>query len=564
MYLRVIKILLFAIYCSFTLGAENVNYPSQKIETFVSEQGFFQNSVNDITTDKYGFLWVATPNGLVRYDGYAFEYVYHNAFDSTSIPDNYISQLLKDDNGNLWINTRHGLCFYESSKEVFTPCQCDLFNIKIMKADAKNRVWIVKGRALHIFESVNDENYPIHKIGCINLGDELKKQFIIDIEFLSESELLIATSSNVFLLNIDESNLLEADISSLRFKNEGARIIKIIKKKNLIWVGTNDGLFQTLYQGKHLKTLDRFFVSEEGKVPLRVTKMFVDAEDKLWIGTRGHGILVYNNAGFSAFKHDPKQKDGLTSNRINSFYEDDFGIMWVGTAQGGINKIDRTKKNFYNYSHNPYDDESLASNLVTDIIEGADGRIWMSSFDNSVCRTSDSFEALDVNDIKFESIDKLHDALHNKCVVCIYQDTKLNWWIVTENGLYLYNERTDKLKKLQLVFNGVDLDVSSSRVVTQNVHGQIIIGGRQLYQLDNPWSAIAQNKPIVVSESFFNIGENNHVFVYTKDSFGNHWLGTRLGLYQLDYSDGQWEEKNFFSIKENNQKLKLSHRYIFS
>ena len=48
----------------------------QKIEKFVNEQGFYQNTVNAITSDEDGNIWIATPNGLVCYDGYTFDYYY--------------------------------------------------------------------------------------------------------------------------------------------------------------------------------------------------------------------------------------------------------------------------------------------------------------------------------------------------------------------------------------------------------------------------------------------------------------------------------------------------------
>ena len=46
---------------------------SQNFERFSNKQGFNQNTINAIEQDKYGFLWYATPNGLIRYDGYDFE-----------------------------------------------------------------------------------------------------------------------------------------------------------------------------------------------------------------------------------------------------------------------------------------------------------------------------------------------------------------------------------------------------------------------------------------------------------------------------------------------------------
>ncbi|WP_410488911.1 two-component regulator propeller domain-containing protein [Algibacter sp. L3A6] len=39
----------------------------------------------------------------------------------------------------------------------------------------------------------------------------------------------------------------------------------------------------------------------------------------------------------------------MTSNRVNCFFEDNFGVLWIGTAHGGLNKFDKNLKDFQNY-----------------------------------------------------------------------------------------------------------------------------------------------------------------------------------------------------------------------
>ncbi len=95
----------------------NIKTGTQRIEKFVNEQGFFQNTITDITSDNFGYLWVATPNGLIRYDGYSFEYFYHDNENQESIPNNYITHLLKDSNGKLWKPTKQELYLYLADKE---------------------------------------------------------------------------------------------------------------------------------------------------------------------------------------------------------------------------------------------------------------------------------------------------------------------------------------------------------------------------------------------------------------------------------------------------------------
>jgi len=150
--------------------ASNIRTGTQRIEKFVSEQGFFQNTVNDITSDNYGYLWIATPNGLIKHDGYSFEYYYHDFENPQSIPNNYIKHLLTDSDGKLWISTRQGLCLYFADKEQFVPLKSTILNEEFIKEDTQKRIWIGKGSRLHIFKSTNNRNEPISKAGEINLA----------------------------------------------------------------------------------------------------------------------------------------------------------------------------------------------------------------------------------------------------------------------------------------------------------------------------------------------------------------------------------------------------------
>ena len=66
-------------------------------------------SVEDMLQDRQGFIWVATQDGLNRYDGYQFK-VYRNRFDDPySLSDNRVLDIHEDANGELWVATAAGL-----------------------------------------------------------------------------------------------------------------------------------------------------------------------------------------------------------------------------------------------------------------------------------------------------------------------------------------------------------------------------------------------------------------------------------------------------------------------
>ncbi|MEZ4764424.1 MAG: two-component regulator propeller domain-containing protein [Calditrichia bacterium] len=63
----------------------------------------FQNTVNCILQDSYGFIWLGTDDGLNRYDGYEFRKYYHNPADTTSISDNNIRCMIEMPGNKIWV-----------------------------------------------------------------------------------------------------------------------------------------------------------------------------------------------------------------------------------------------------------------------------------------------------------------------------------------------------------------------------------------------------------------------------------------------------------------------------
>lgn len=90
------------------------NLPIKKIpqEIFFShitrDNGLPSNFIYNALQDKQGYVWIATDNGLVRYDGHDVKVFRHIRGDNTSIADNTILSLMLDKNALLWIGTQDG------------------------------------------------------------------------------------------------------------------------------------------------------------------------------------------------------------------------------------------------------------------------------------------------------------------------------------------------------------------------------------------------------------------------------------------------------------------------
>ena len=562
-----LSLFLLLILCFNSAKGQEIIPGNKRIEKIANKQGFFQNTVEAIVSDPNGYLWFATPNGLVRYDGYSFEYFYHDSENQESIPNNYVTHLLKDSNDKLWIGTKQGLCLYNADKELFKTLNNNYQNVTLIKEGPQKRVWVGKGSTLSVFKSDSSQLEAIKQVGEIDLRNELEESIITDIEFLSETEIIILTNSKILKGTFNASDLSSFDVVSFQYDFNTTSLRKILKVGNSLWIATNKGLYQTFRDNNRLITIKSYFNLNQNllNTQYEILSLFLDKENDLWIGTTYNGLLKYDNETnvFISFRYNPKNINGLTSNRINCFYEDEFGVVWIGTAQGGINKLDKNQKPFQNYSNNPYDTQSLSGNLITDITEDNKGRIWISFFGNTICRSIEKVDLFEGNIIRFERLDEQFGHLSKQIVVRIFQDKKGYWWIGTHEGVYLYDSVKKILKRIKIKDGENLITTSLSRVITQTDKQHILIGGEQVCVLKNPWDTIFADKPVQTSQ-LINIGDDNSVNDFVQDNFNNFWFATLNGVFQFVMQQEKLVLQNHLTTLSENNNLKLCHDNIFT
>jgi signal transduction histidine kinase/DNA-binding response OmpR family regulator/ligand-binding sensor domain-containing protein len=119
--MRTIFIKTICIYCVFAWSAMTGYAQTPALYESVSiAQGLSQGMIFDILQDKEGFLWVATKNGLNRYDGYHFKVFTNDPYNPASLSGNTIVELLEDSKGYIWVGTDNsGVNIYDKKKGIF-------------------------------------------------------------------------------------------------------------------------------------------------------------------------------------------------------------------------------------------------------------------------------------------------------------------------------------------------------------------------------------------------------------------------------------------------------------
>ncbi|WP_159020062.1 two-component regulator propeller domain-containing protein [Algibacter sp. L3A6] len=283
MKIRIIQLLILLFASVSYAQQKQIKLSNQRIEAFNSEQGFYQNTIHSIISDNNGYLWVATPNGLVRYDGYSFDYYYHNIENKNALPNNFISSLLNDSKGRLWIGTRGGICIYLTDKEEFIPVEHTIKKEVFIKEDDKKRIWIGGLEKIEIFDASSDNLQKVDKIGEISLTDILKGNVITDVEFLSNSELLVSTSHKIFKIVFNQNDNYSHTVLEVKLDANIKHISEIIKINNSIWLGTQTGLYQTFYENNQLIKVGDYFIEDSKNTAesFDILSLFLDKDSNL-------------------------------------------------------------------------------------------------------------------------------------------------------------------------------------------------------------------------------------------------------------------------------------------
>ncbi len=269
---------------------------------FTLDDGLSQVITNDLLLDRDGFVWVATQDGLNRFDGQEFKIYTSSKKDTTSLPGNLVYRLHEDSKGRIWIGTfGKGLCVYDKEQDSFQRIKLTHSNNKSeiitgIAEDSKGNIWVSSRiSGLHRFEITENNdflqsNYLASKElntlfvdlkGNIWSGDIYGHLYQIDPfdEISYESEPLLSIEKQVLSFFDNGKNLFIGANGGLLIYNyqtrettdillgkdqfSPVRIVSSFSKKgkSAIWIGTDVGLF--LFDTERFAVLDVIEDSED-------------------------------------------------------------------------------------------------------------------------------------------------------------------------------------------------------------------------------------------------------------------------------------------------------------
>ncbi len=141
-----------------------------------------------------------------------------------------------------------------------------------------------------------------------------------------------------------------------------------------VWIGTDAGL--SLWHAD-TRTLTPFGPLRRGFV--QITRVLEDQSGAVWVGSFDAGLHAPRSRGPGAGERSGTIRAtpaSLSSNDVRALLEDQDGHFWVGTAEG-LDLLDRTSGEIRRYQHDANDADSLRDSFVMSLYQDQAGLVWI-------------------------------------------------------------------------------------------------------------------------------------------------------------------------------------------
>ncbi|MDM8174491.1 two-component regulator propeller domain-containing protein [Olivibacter sp. 47] len=325
-----IKNLILLIYILIT-AINNVGAQSGKL--FTVESGLSSSMVTDIHQSRNGFVWVATEDGLNRFDGAKNTLYRVDKNVPGSVLSDMVTTLGADATGVMYVGYLNGLQYYhEASDSFFTvPLWTDKGKLSEPHVTCilqrKNGQLLVGTSGYGIFEIHRSKNGQPYGLRLINFEPS---NFIVRLFENNRQELWIATENRgLFKFSGQERQCYFANK-----KGQKNVVMSICEDKyGTLLVGKlNGGLHR---YNESTNTFDQIPSSDLSNST--VLDLYVGADNHIYVGTEGYGMKIYHpetntlidlNPAFTTFS--------LSTTKTNAILEDQAGNLWIGVSQKGV------------------------------------------------------------------------------------------------------------------------------------------------------------------------------------------------------------------------------------
>lgn len=557
------------------------------------EAGLPNNSVTAVMKDSFGYIWVATQDGLARYDGYRF-LSYGVKEPLYRLKGNYVYTLCEDRQKRLWVGSDAGLDLIDLQTGLSLPASdlgavselSSLFNsfVRSVVQTTDGNIWVVTDKMLWCLE--------LDSSGVVTAFYRMQAEADESVSAIAEIEggLCAGVGNCIYRIVKEGGNKLRKQQLSdaiVPFSDDW-RISCLQADGDFLWIGSNRGLFRYYRQTKTMKRY-RYSSHREGMLSqayityMKLTSdgslvvstfnglnvydresdtfsfirrvedseerglnsniivcLFTDGQD-IWAGTQDGGVnLLYlsRRLEVSRLGDIPWKLSAGRTPQISAVTEDKKGNLWIGTIEGGLYQMNPETEAVQHYAFTPHSSTSILSNNVNGILIDSDNHLWVYTWGAGICE-------LDLNQphpaFRQHANAEIPELEDDFIMSAVEDPVNKGIWFGATHGLIFYD-------KIQKRFSRINLDLSINEFES--------VGALCVDRKSRLWSGTSEGLFIIDLFSFARSRRHlNYIYLRYKlddkkstqverinsvfqDSRGVIWLGGKgTGLYRLISDD---------------------------
>ena len=286
-------------------------------KNYTVNDGLVSNAVRRIFQDSKGFLWIATWEGLSKYDGHKFS----NYTTASGLSHNLVNDLYESANGKLYVAT--------NGRSIDMVNQNNAIEKATSSAITVNRfTHLPGGKMLATTDDEGLQEFNNGKLTRINKYLLLPTYFNFTV--INDSVFIAVSERAIQLLN-RKFELLSQVIDHNPVYTE-FNIYQDSKKR--IFVGTETGLKILSEIPKKDQPITLTSPPAPFNIPglqrNKINDILEDADGIIWIGTNNGLFKIKPDGSYQLIT----KKDGIASNNISTIFQDAEKNIWFGTSLG--------------------------------------------------------------------------------------------------------------------------------------------------------------------------------------------------------------------------------------
>ncbi|HWD89778.1 MAG TPA: two-component regulator propeller domain-containing protein [Mucilaginibacter sp.] len=353
------------------------------------------DTINDLYEDSKHRIWLATNNGLMRYNtaGETF-----TLFVPADTGKNDIQKIAEAKDGSLWLTTTppvriltnkvgKGLLNFDPEKQVFKHYGSSPDDPAGLSSNEMIRLLVDKTGVLW----AGSTQYGIDKL---NPATSIFQNYPITVR---DGTAFTPGDTNNITVTADGACWFTNDQGIFKWKPGSGQPEEVYKKKrsdnglDAMLVSRDDKLYFGNGNGLQIydpvkRTTQSYSCQKDDSITISANKIDIMREDHLgliWIGTVNGGVCSFDPLTrkfrrYPFITNDETQASGdkLDDRIVDDIYEDREGTLWVATLSGGLNRFDRKTGKFKSY----LTDGQLNVHTPTHLFEDKQGRFWVGTF----------------------------------------------------------------------------------------------------------------------------------------------------------------------------------------